>query len=77
VGGAIAGQHAVAEAVVPLVALHEVMGQLGVVLGQAVRVQILDGAAHGAVQLLAPLHEQAAVGDVLDDGVLEDVRRVG
>lgn len=53
------------------------MGQLLVVIGETVGVQLLDRLAHGAVQVASPLHEQALVGDVLDDGVVKDVGGLG
>ena len=46
-------------------------------VGQSIRVQLLDRMSDRAVQLLPALDEQALVRDVLDDGVLEDVGRLG
>jgi hypothetical protein len=54
-----------------------VVRQLLVVLMEAIRIELLDGAAHGLVELLATLDEKAVVRHVLDDRVLEDVRRLG
>jgi hypothetical protein len=53
-----------------------VVSELAVMLREAVGVEILDRFGDGRVELLAPFAEQAVVGDVLDDGVLEDVGRL-
>ena len=49
------------------------MGQRLVVLGDAVRVQLLDGQTDGAVQGLAALAQHALVGDVVRQRVLEHI----
>src|SRR5256884_8353548 len=74
--GAVAGAHEVPERLRPVLALVEVVRQLLVVLGETVRVELLDRVADGTVELLASLLQQAVVGDVLDHGVLEDVGRL-
>ena len=53
------------------------MRQHLVVLGEPVRVELLDGAADQPVEIAPPLHEQRFVGDVLGQGVLEHVRQLG
>ena len=60
---------------VPHLALGEVVCQSDVVLGQPVRIEVLDGLPHGPVQGLAALHQETLVGDILDHRVLEDVGR--
>jgi hypothetical protein len=77
VGGAITGEDAVSERFVPLLTLDEVVRQLLVMVGEAIRIQLFDRATDRSVELLAALDEQALVGDVLDDRVLEDVGRFG
>src|SRR6266700_4403496 len=47
------------------------MCQLRVMLLQPVLVQFFDGFSHSPVQGLAALYEEAVVGDILNDGVLE------
>ena len=49
------------------------MGQFGVVLGQSIGVKHLDRPAHRTMKFLAPLQEEAVIGDILDDRMLEDV----
>src|SRR5262249_61640057 len=41
--------------------------------GEPIGIELFDRAADRAMQLLPALDEQALVGDVLNDGVLEDV----
>src|SRR5438067_1486602 len=72
--GAVTGADEVLERLLPRLAVHEMVGQLLVVLAQAVGIEILDRLADGAVKLTSPLAQQTVVRDVLDDGVLEDVR---
>jgi len=73
VRGAVTGEDAVAKRFGPLLALDEMMGQLPVVVGEAIGIELLDRAADCAVELLPALDEQALIGDVLDHRVLEDV----
>ena len=73
--GPVAGVHEVLEGLRPVLPLGEVMRQLFVVLGQPIGIELLDRGPDGAVQLPAPLLQQAVVGDVLDHGMLEDVGR--
>ncbi len=77
VARSVAGAHQVLEGLGPVLALREVVSQLFVVLGQPVGIELLKGVAHRLVQGAAPLAEQAVVGHVLDDGVLEDVGGLG
>ena len=52
---------------------EKVVRQLGVVLFQPVRIELLNGLAHGLVEGLAPLQQETVVGHILDHGVLEDI----
>ncbi len=67
----------VGERLLPVASVLEMVGELLRVVGEAVGVDLLDGEPHRAVQLPASLLEQALVGHVLDEGVLEDVGRLG
>src|SRR5208282_1649363 len=53
------------------------MRELREVLAWAVAVKFLDRFANAPMKVLAALHQQAAVGNVLDHRMLEDVRRLG
>jgi hypothetical protein len=53
------------------------VGEDGRLVVQPVGVELLDGAADRAMEVPAPLREQALVGRVLDHRVLEDVFRLG
>jgi hypothetical protein len=77
VRGPITGEDAVSKCFVPLLALDEVMGQLLVVVGKTIGIELFDRAADRSMQLLSALDEQALVRDVLDDRVLEDVGGLG
>ena len=75
--GAIPRADQVLEGLGPVLAVDEVMSQLLIVVGQPVRVQLLDGAADRPVQLPPALFQEAVVGHVLDHRVLEDVGGLG
>jgi hypothetical protein len=64
---------AIHQGLVPHLALGEMVRQLRVVLFQPVRIEVLDGLPHSPVQVLAALHQETLVGDILDHRVLEDV----
>lgn len=53
------------------------MRELRKVLGRAVAVKLLDRLAHTAMKIFGALYQQAAVGNVLDNCMLEDVPRLG
>ena len=75
--GFVAGAEQIFESLLPLLALHEVMGQLLIVIGKPVRVQLFDGVPYRFVQLLTPLYQKAVISDILDDCVLEDIGWLG
>jgi len=72
-----AGLPGVGHGLVPHLALREVMRQFRVVLLQPVLVQGFDGLSHRPVQGFAALQQETVVGDVLDDGVPENVGGLG
>src|SRR5262245_11187979 len=63
----------VAERRLPPLGGHGMMGETVNVLDQPPRVEALDGLDDSSVQLLAPLAQEALVGDVVSEGVLEGV----
>lgn len=63
--------------VCPLLAVDEMVRELLGVLAEPVDVELLDRVADTAMKLPLAFAEQAVVRDVLDHGVLEDVRRLG
>ena len=67
----------IAEGALPVLTAGEVMGEGFVVFGQAVAVELLDGDADDAVQGRAALHQDARVGDVVGEGVLEHEGQLG
>ena len=67
----------IVERPLPVLGEREVVGEHLVVLGKPVGVQLLDGEADQAVQLLAPLDEERGVGHVLGQRVLEHVGQLG
>ena len=68
---AVAGEHRVLRDLVVLPAEAEVVDEGGQVLVDLIRVDFLDDPPDGGVQIQSPPGQQALVGDVLDDGVLE------
>ncbi len=62
---------------VPLLAQCEVVGEGLVVLGQAIGVELLDGGADDPVQGLAPPLQDALVGHVVGERVLEHEGQLG
>jgi hypothetical protein len=76
-GGLLGGLEEVIERPLPVLRLREVVREHLVVLGKSIGVELLDGATDQPVQVLAPLHEQRVVGDVLRERVLEHVRQLG
>ncbi len=73
----VAGEQRVLDGPIRLVAPRVVVGQNRRLLVEAVPVQLLDGGADRGMEVLAPLEEQALIGHILDDGVLEDVLHLG
>src|SRR5262249_41616071 len=71
--GPITGEDAVAKRLIPLLALDEVMGQLLVVVGKTIGIELFDREADRSMQLLSALDEQALISDILDHRMLEDV----
>ena len=71
------GLEQVVERTLPVLGTREVVGEHLVVLGESIRVQLLDGPPDESVQLPASLHEEGGVGHVLGQRVLEHVRQLG
>src|SRR5215468_9194633 len=64
------------ERLLPILAVREVMRELLVVIRDPIRIELLERVGDGAMQRAAALAQEAVIGDVLDDRVLEDVRRL-
>src|SRR4030095_4942734 len=72
----VARSDEVFEGLGPRLALGEVMRQLLIVVGEPIGVKLLDRLRDRAMEVAPALHEQALIGDVLDDRVLENVGRL-
>ncbi len=72
----VAGSHQEPDGVGPPLRPFVMVGERLVLLGQPVRVQLVDRVGHDAVELLAPLQQQALVGDVVRERVLEHVHEL-
>lgn len=69
---AVPGPNEVGEGLLP-----EVVSQLLGVLGQPIGIDLFDRDADRPMELASALFEQALIRHVLDERVLEDVRRLG
>ncbi len=73
----VPGQDAVLQGLLPLLPLDEVMGQLCVVVSQAVGIELFDRIPDGLMKFFPPLYQEAVIRHILDHRVFENISRLG